>query len=119
MTASVRTGLAALACVVSSACGANEGVISGGGDDCASRYELVASAPTWADLRAAMLRSKEWGHVSSLRTQAQGEDIGVGSQEALRVVDLLTQNGRRLVQVEVWRTNAGAWRAGVWEQCIG
>jgi hypothetical protein len=33
------------------------------------------------------------------------------------VVDLLNRNGRRLVQVDVWRTSAGAWRAGVWGQC--
>jgi hypothetical protein len=33
-------------------------------------------------------------------------------------VDLLNRKGRRLAQVEVWRTESGAWRAGIWLQCI-
>jgi hypothetical protein len=60
---------------------------------------------------------KERGPVASLRTQARGHDVGAGDQDAVRVVDLLTTKGRRLVQVDVWRTEAGGWRAGVWSQC--
>jgi hypothetical protein len=56
--------------------------------------------------------------VASLRTQARGEDVGAGDEDAVRVVDLLNQQGDRLVQVDVWRTAAGSWRAGVWSQCI-
>lgn len=58
------------------------------------------------------------GRVASVRTQASGAGVGVGDQETVRVVDLLNRAGRRIVQVEVWRTEAGAWRAGVWSQCI-
>ena len=83
-----------------------------------SRYEPVASAPTWASLKDEMLAHKEGGTVASLRTQARGPDVGAGDQDAVRVVDLLNRSGRRLVQVEVWRTDNGAWRAGVWSQCI-
>lgn len=63
-----------------------------------------------------MLGSKEWGRVASVRTQAQGDDVGAGDQDVERVEDLLNRNGRRLVQVDVWRTDARAWPAGVW--CI-
>ena len=113
MTASVRLGLAALACGLLSACA---GTTEGG--DCLSHYNPVASAPTWEGLKAAMSAYKERGHVASVRTQARGDDVGAGDQAAVRVVDLLNRNGRRLVQVDVWRTDAGAWRAGVWSQCI-
>jgi hypothetical protein len=113
MTASVRLGLAALACGLLSACA---GTTEGG--DCLSYYNPVASAPTWEGLKAAMLDYKERGRVASVRTQARGHDVGAGDQAAVRVVDLLNRNGRRLVQVDVWRTDAGAWRAGIWSQCI-
>jgi hypothetical protein len=113
MTASVRLGLAALACGLLSACA---GTTEGG--DCLSHYNPVASAPTWEGLKAAMLAYQERGRVASVRTQARGDDVGAGDQAAVRVVDLLNRNGRRLVQVDVWRTDAGAWRAGVWSQCI-
>jgi hypothetical protein len=65
-----------------------------------------------------MLGYRERGTVASLRTQARQHDVGAGNQEAVRVVDLLNRNGRRLVQVDVWRTKAGAWRSGEWNQCI-
>jgi hypothetical protein len=113
MTASARLGFAALACGLLSACA---GTTEGG--DCLSHYNPVASAPTWEGLKAAMLAYKERGRVASVRTQARGDDVGAGDQAAVRVVDLLNRNGRRLVQVDVWRTDAGAWRAGVWSQCI-
>jgi hypothetical protein len=113
MTASVRLGLAALACGLLSACA---GTTEGG--DCLSHYKPVASAPTWEGLKAAMLAYQERGRVASVRTQARVDDVGAGDQAAVRVVDLLNRNGRRLVQVDVWRTDAGAWRAGVWSQCI-
>ena len=113
MTASVRLAFATLACGLLSACA---GTTEGG--DCLSHYNPVASAPTWEGLKAAMLAYKERGRVASVRTQARGDDVGAGDQAAVRVVDLLNRNGRRLVQVDVWRTDAGAWRAGVWSQCI-
>jgi hypothetical protein len=113
MTAAMRLGLAALACGLLSACA---GTTEGG--DCLSHYNPVASAPTWEGLKAAMLDYKERGRVASVRTQARGHDVGAGDQAAVRVVDLLNRNGRRLVQVDVWRTDAGAWRAGLWSQCI-
>jgi hypothetical protein len=113
MTASVRLGLAAFGCGLLSACA---GTTEGG--DCLSHYNPVASAPTWEGLKAAMLDYKERGRVASMRTQARGDDVGAGDRAAVRVVDLLNRNGRRLVQVDVWRTDAGAWRAGIWSQCI-
>jgi hypothetical protein len=70
-------------------------------------------------LNDAMSASEEWGRVASLRTQARGDEIEQATdEEVVRVVDLLNRNGRRLVQVDVWRTRAGVWRAGVWNQCI-
>jgi hypothetical protein len=69
-------------------------------------------------LKDAMMTYKESGRVVSVRTQVRGHDVGAGDADAVRVVDLLNQNGHRLVQVDVWRTDAGAWRAGVWHQCI-
>lgn len=83
-----------------------------------SHYDLIASAPTWAGLKDAMLDYWEQGGVESVRTQGRGKDIGAGNQKAVRVVDLLNRDGRRLVQLDVWRTDEGAWRAGVWKQCI-
>lgn len=117
MTASVRMGLALLACAILSACAGT--TASEDEDDCVSQYDSVASASTWEGLRHAMLDYREHGRrVVSVRTQARGDDVGAGDQNAVRVVDLLNKNGRRLVQVDVWRTDAGAWRAGVWKQCI-
>lgn len=104
-----------LFCVLS-ACAGITGTTAGGA--CTSHYRVVASAPTWHALRDAMGAYQERGDVASLRTQARGYDVGVGDQEAVRVVDLLNRRGRRLVQVEVWRTDRGGWRAGVWGQCI-
>lgn len=91
---------------------------SGDDDDCVSHYDAVASASTWQGLKDAMLDYSERGRVVSVRTQAKGNDLGAGDENAVRVVDLLNQNGRRLVQVDGWRTDDGAWRAGVWKQCI-
>jgi hypothetical protein len=96
-----------------------ESVSSSGDDgDCVSRYDVVATASTWQGLKDAMVSHDERGRVASVRTQAQGDDVGAGDQDAVRVVDLLNDKGRRLVQVDVWRTDEGAWRAGVWEQCV-
>jgi hypothetical protein len=113
MRAPVRMGLAVLACGVLGACAGTTG-----GGDCVSHYEPVASGRTWEALKDAMLGYRERGTVASLRTQARGHDVGAGNHEAVRVVDLLNRNGRRLVQVDVWRTEVGAWRAGAWSQCI-
>ena len=114
MTASARMGLAILACSVASACAAGTTEVL---SDCVSRYHRVAGAPTWDGLKDAMLNYKEWGPVASVRIQARGDDVGAGDQNAVRVVDLLNRNGRRLIQVDVWRTDTGAWRAGDWGQC--
>ncbi|HSE09878.1 MAG TPA: hypothetical protein VLB29_14530 [Nocardioidaceae bacterium] len=113
MTAGARAAVAALTCGMLSACAATTG-----GGDCVSHYDSIASAPTWAGLKEAMLDYRERGRVASVRIQARGKDVGAGDQEAVRVVDLLNRNRRRLVQVDVWRTDEGAWRAGVWQQCI-
>jgi hypothetical protein len=51
-----------------------------GGDDCVSHYDPVASAPTWEGLKDAMLEYKERGRGASVRTQARGDDVGVGDQ---------------------------------------
>jgi hypothetical protein len=117
MTVSMRMSLTLLACGILSACAGTTGVSSAGGG-CVSHYDSVASASTWAGLKDAMLRQTEWGRVASVRTQARGDDVGVGNQNAVRVVDLLNRSDRRLVQVDVWRTNRGGWRAGAWSQCI-
>jgi hypothetical protein len=119
MTAFVRMGLFVLSCAILSGCADTiSSTSSYGGGDCVSRYLPVARAPTWASLKDAMLGYNERGRVASVRTQARGVDIGGGDQDAVRVVDLLNRNGRRLVQVDVWRTDAGSWRAGIWSQCI-
>ena len=116
VTASVRMGLAIVACLLVTAC---ESSAEGGGGDCVSHYDNLARARTWNGLKEAMLASEEWGRVVSLRTQGRGEDNRApGGEDVVRVVDLLNRNGRRLIQVDVWRTDAGAWRAGVWNQCI-
>jgi len=115
-----RLGAAVLAFSSLSACSdGDEGVPSGGDGDCISHYEPVASAATWAGLKKAMLANEDWGRVVSLRTQARGEeaDSGPGDEEVVRVMDLLNRKGRRLIQVDVWRADAG-WRAGAWSQCI-
>ena len=111
MTAAVRIGLAVLTC------GLLGGCLSAPEGDCVSHYDVVARAGTWQALQREMLGYDGQGHVASLRTQARGHDVGAGNRDAVRVVDLLDRKGRRLVQVEVWRTRSGAWRAGVWGQC--
>jgi hypothetical protein len=112
MAAAARVGLAALVCGLLNAC-----VSDSGGGDCVSHYDPVADAATWRDLKDAMLAT-ERGRVASVRIQGRGDDVGAGDVNAVRVVDLLDKDGRRLVQVDVWRTDAGTWRAGVWSQCI-
>ena len=114
MAAVVRMCVPVLVCVLLSACG---GAASSGGD-CVSKYDRVASAPSWRALKDAILKFKERGSVSTVQTQARGHNVGIGDQDAVRVVDLLNRKGRRLAQVEVWRTESGAWRAGIWLQCI-
>jgi len=116
MQACVRLCLCVVAGIGLGACGSSA---EGGGDgDCVSHYSSVGSARTWAGLRAAMLSNRDWGQVASIRTQVRGKDVGAGSEDAVRVVDLLNSRGRRLIQADVWRTEAGAWRGGVWNQCI-
>lgn len=118
---SVRNGLPLLICgiLTSGILGACAGTSVGGGEgDCASHYEPVAQASSWVGLKDAMLDYRQRGRVVSVRTQARGHDVGAGDQDAVRVVDLLDRRGRRVVQVDVWRTDAGGWRAGAWSQCI-
>lgn len=91
---------------------------STGDDPCVSQYETLATAPTWNGLEEQLLLYEGRGHVASVRTVDRGADVGVGDQEVVRVVDLLNRRDRRLAQADVWRTDAGMWRAGVWMQCI-
>ncbi|WP_343992793.1 hypothetical protein [Nocardioides dubius] len=110
-----RSIVATAACTILSSCASG----TGGEGHCESRYDGSMTAPTWVSLMDAMVESREWGRVASTRIQAKGVDVGAGDQDAVRVVDLLDHQGRRLVQVDVWRTDAGSWSAGVWSQCIG
>lgn len=107
---------------VVAACGTLVGCAGGepGGDgDCVSHYDVVARASTWEDLAEAMRGLTERGRVASVRTQARGADVvGAGREDVVRVVDLLDRDGRRVAQVDVWRTDRGEWRAGAWKQCI-
>ena len=100
-----------------SGCGDDQAVGSSGGD-CVSYYEPVASAPSWSQLRTAMLEYAEMGRVGSVRVQARGSDLGYGDEDVLRIVDLVGNKGQRLVQIDVWRTEDGGWRSGIWKQCI-
>lgn len=116
MKALVRVGGVVLVCGTLGACGGTTGTSEGG--DCVSHYEPVASARSWLGLTDAIVQQTDWGPVVSVRTQARGHDVGAGDQDAVRVIDLLDRKGRRLAQADVWRTDAGEWRAGVWSQCI-
>jgi hypothetical protein len=119
MKAFVGMGLSVLFCGTLNACtGTTSSTSDFGGGGCVSHYLPVASAPTWEGLKDAMLSYRERGRVASVRTQARGVDVGGGDQDAVRVADLLNRNGRRLAQADVWRTDTGAWRAGIWSQCI-
>ena len=112
VTSSLRVGLAVLAFGLLHACADTTEV-----GDCVSYYDTIARARTWDALEDAMLDNNDWGRVVSVRTQARGNDVGAGDQDVVRVVDLLDRSGRRLVQADVWRTENGVWRAGVWNQC--
>lgn len=118
MTATVRTVSAVLVCGLFTACASPTTGETSGDGGCVSHYEHVRGAPTWAGLRAELVRDKAWGRVASVRTQARGHGVGAGDRDVVRVIDLLDRAGARLVQADVWRTDAGAWRAGVWSQCI-
>ena len=114
MMSVVRAGLMALLCASLSACLST----NDDGVDCISHYEPVAKASSWGALKDAMLTYDERGRVTSVRTQDRGVDVGAGDERTMRVADLLDRKGRRLAQVDVWRTDGGGWRAGVWSQCI-
>lgn len=116
MTPSGRTGFAVLACAMLTACGAST-TVSDFGSDCVSHHDAVARASTWKHLQSKMMKNEDWGSVAAVRTQSRGGDLSAGEQEVVRVVDLLSRSGRRLIQVEIWRTPAGGWSAGVWKQC--
>ena len=117
--AMIRWVRASLGAVVGLGLGACAGSPESGLDgDCVSRYSSVGRGHTWPELRSAMLDNTDWGRVASLRTQERGPGVvGAGRDDVVRVVDLLSSKGRRLAQADVWRTDAGAWRAGVWSQC--
>ncbi|WP_296601462.1 hypothetical protein [Nocardioides sp.] len=104
-------------CVLVAGCSSTEPG-TGGGGDCESHYSGVTMAPTWAELKTKLLASEEWARTASARVQHRGTDIGVGDEDVVRVVDLLNAQGRRVVQLEVWRTADGGWSAGAWSQCI-
>lgn len=112
----MTTALALVACVHLPGCASDEAVSSGG--DCVSRYDPVASAATWRQMRSAMLDRTDLGEVDRVRVQARGQDLGSSDEDVVRVVDLLDDSGKRIVQVDVWRGEDGGWRAGVWHQCI-
>lgn len=116
MMRSVGAVVAAVACASLTSCSDSTGTSSGG--DCESHYDVVATAPTWSGLQRAMRRTTTWGRVASVRTQVRGDDVGAGDEDAVRIVDLLGPQGQRRVQVDVWRTDSGGWRAGAWSQCI-
>ena len=111
----IRTTFAALLLVAALAGCSGENSV--GGSDCVSHYEMVATGSSWTEVRAALLGYDDRGPVRSVRTQAHGVDIPGTEVRAVRVVDLLNHTGRRVVQVNVWRTD-GVWRAGIWHQCI-
>lgn len=103
MTRSIRSIVAALACVSLSLCSGAAGR-SSGDNDWVSRYDHVASDPTWTGLKKVMLASTRIGRVASIRIQSRGEDVGgAGDQDAVGVLDLLGRNGHRRIQVDVWR----------------
>lgn len=89
-----------------------------GDGDCASRYETLATASTWPQLRSRLVEVEEYGHVTSVRTQAQGGVRGAGRDVVDRVVDLVDDRRHRLVQADVWRDDIHTWQAAVWHQCI-
>ena len=118
MAKGARLGIAAVTCGLLGACAGTTGTSSDDGE-CVSGYDHVARDPTWPRLKHEMLRYEELGRVASVRTQAQGDEVvSAGDRHVVRVVDLLKPNGRRLAQVDVWRTDSGAWHAGIWSQCI-
>ena len=117
MTRWAWVGVALVASVLLGGCLSTEPG-TGAGGDCESSYKPVASAPTWDALKDAMIATEDWGRVASVRTQSRGEDVDGHGEDVVRVVDLLNRNERRLVQVEVWRTDDGGWAAGAWSQCI-
>lgn len=118
-TASVALLLAAVLGLASGCSGSTvEGEIVGD-EGCDSAYDPVARAPSWPALERGML-AYDGGRrpVTAVRVQERGHDLGYGAEDVVRVVDLLDRTGRRVVQVDVWRTPDGGWRAGVWMQCI-
>lgn len=122
MPTSARIGLAVLALGFLSGCGEEytppPGIALGG--DCVSHYEPVASAPTWKGLKDAMLGLEMGGRLTAALHVVRGPDeiVARGDQAVVRMVDPLGSSGHRLAQAEVWRTDRGSWRAGVWGQCI-
>jgi hypothetical protein len=121
VTALMRLGLAGVACVLLAGCSSVSSSGAGGGGDCVSQYDPIVAASSWPKLRSALVGA---GHFErrgvSVRTQARGVAAGTGGhdQDLARVVDLLDRRERRIVQLDVWRTEAGPWRAGAWNQCI-
>lgn len=87
---------------------------------CTSSYRQITDADSWSALRAAMIGHDDGrGRTASLRVQDRGHDLAPShGEDVVRVVDLLDRRGRRLVQVDVWRTENGGWAAGAWQQCI-
>ena len=88
---------------------------------CTSSHLRVARADTWSGLRDAMTAYDTGrGRTTGIRVQERGHDLSPdhGGVDVVRVVDLLDRRDRRLLQVDVWRTDDGGWAAGAWQQCI-
>ncbi|MFN8195400.1 MAG: hypothetical protein U0R80_14085 [Nocardioidaceae bacterium] len=116
MASPARLAVAASLLVLSTACSAEP---TESDPDCTSQYLDVLSSSSWAGLKDEMLQYDERGQVASVRIQEEGQGLIDGrGQNVVRVVDLLSREGRRLVQVDVWRTDGGGWSAGRWSQCI-
>lgn len=113
----LAAGPVVVGCLLLGGCSSTETGTDHGGD-CESFYSDVTEAATWPALKDALLDSGQWSRAVSVRVQERGTDIGVGDQDVVRVVDLLSEKGRRVVQLEVWRIADGGWSAGSWNQCI-
>lgn len=113
----LAAGRLVIGCLLLGGCSSTE-TGTGHGGDCESFYSDVTEAATWPALKDELLASDSWPRAVSVRVQERGTDIGVGNEDVVRVIDLVSDKGRRVAQLEVWRTADGGWSAGAWNQCI-
>jgi hypothetical protein len=114
----VRILVAAVATLALASCTSVDSSVDSG---CTSSHLRVARADTWTELREAMTAYDAGrGRTTGIRVQERGHDLSPdhGGVDVVRVVDLLDRRDRRLLQVDVWRTDDGGWAAGAWQQCI-